>query len=1001
MSSEGILTSSEFGKRVHIILKGAESLPKMDRFRGKIDAFVVATITCGDTKRLLASQTTEHFPRDYDPVWNHAFQAIIPFECQNPVLRLELWDWDGPDKKQFGGAASLPLSVATTMTRIPIKLEPRLKPHRAATSFFHVITFYGDKSAILDASAPIVTLSFQLHRGVNLPKMDTFSRIDAFVKIAVQDSVSGAILHKSRTDTVKTNFHPVWNYAISIPLPLSCEKPRLQLRLYDRDATSNSFAGIANLCLAPMAEQRCPLDLIPGKRPSKHAVSADLVVSMQFDRDPPASWTASSSGGLSNSGSYGFSSSPTNPSFVPSSSSTAPSTSSPPNSSSGAVPPSDGPTKALGLRRLVTKPAIAQRVHNVKHMDPAALDSHFNAVLLDEVYEQLDTGDVLLFRGSEVFSKQIRDATRSNWSHAAFIVRDPPDDIKLKYRVPEHRHAADSPWSNPEVPERVFVFEAESETLLHYDVHGRDVQDGIQLVPIKYWLQKYYDEAGPECLLVWRKLARNDNARPISQEQNEALVRWIDSCCGARYKQSKKQCYAAIFRLNMQEDNSSFFCSELVAATLAEIGVLPKKKRFSSLFRKNKGAQLANNTLPCDFSSEERHDGKDIVLNSPYCFHRERRLRLLPAQHTVDGGAVVLLSDYNRNRIRSKYPNLEPFESLVSRRFFSGHADAAELTALLEGTYPYKTISMSNGIIRPYLALQTLHPMFRIRLARLLKLDIVGRAWFGDPDREAWEILSHLLIKTKILKVIRSRFSWINMLTKVTKDISADTEYAAPVGAVVAAVRAMSDHDLVAAQNGHPDLERQAALSLERMLLLCFRPHLLQMLDIKLDSPAATEFMGASVFESVDAVLAHPEGPALVRLLRTVYGFEEQHLLMFASAYLSPNGVAGIYQQSFRDWSVRMSQPRPTKLRLNSQKLKPAAFSRKRALKIAPVLAFIAYQCIFVQMQLNRPLHDFYSVTSSPSTPPTSSRSRSRSPRMSPRLSPRSSPRVTRSGSNH
>ena len=917
------------GQKAVILINHGECLPKMDSFRGKIDAYVVASLINRDTDEVIASWETEYVPHDYNPVWNHKYETIVPLSCTNPILKLELWDWDSPEKRQYGGCASLPLSSLTGGTRVPLQLVPKLKPHAGLTSFIHLICYYSSKhgSSIVatpERPGPIAKLTITVTSGANLPRMDVFRKIDGFVKLSVVDSISGVTLHRATTQVVTQNFDPVWNYSTEALIPLSTQKPRILLRLYDRDPHRSTFSGVATLPVAPIADQRVVLDLVPGRRPSRHASSADLVVTIASSSEIPAQWRE------------------------------------PIASTSLAMQPKH----RLGIKRLVTKPATAQRVHNVKHMDPQALDAHFNMVLIDDIYSQLDTGDILLFRGSELFSKSIRDATRSNWSHCAMIIRDPSPEMQQRYRVPEHRFEEGSNWTNPEEPERVFVFEAESETLLHSDVDGKDIQDGIQLVPIKYWMQRYNDECGSEYLLTWRKLARSDNssAPAISSEQFEQLMAWVAKCASARYKQSKKQCYAAIFRLNTHEDPSSFFCSELVAATLAEIGVFPKKKRFASLLGRDRtNSTLANNTLPCDFSSEERHDGKDIRLNPPFFFQRERRIRLLSPDAQVDKGFFIL-TDIHRKIIREDYGMFQPYDVLISNRHFSSFAQTKDLQDYLSYGSEWKDLARSQGLIRPFFGLITQHPVLRIRSARLVGLHYIEREWFGKYHRESWEIISRLLIKTRTLSdKISRRSPWTSMVAKLSKGLSRGTPLEASVREEITQINSISDQAKTdATVGGDLAQERKYTRALERLFLKIFLARMIEVFGF--DSETAHQLNSTAAIASVDALLALPEGPKMVSVLRGLYGMDDAQVLSLASSILSPNGMQVLLLKAHEQWSANVSQQisqHVHRTRSRSQLAQRAAF-KNSVRKLAPLVGYICLQLLFVELQLDESINQSY-----------------------------------------
>lgn len=92
-------------------------------------------------------------------------------------------------------------------------------------------------------------------------------------------------------------------------------------------------------------------------------------------------------------------------------------------------------------------------VKSISKLSEKELDEHFSMRLFDEAEGDFGTGDILLFRGTEGFSKLIKFSSISIFSHVMIIVRDPSDEVKKAYGI--------------SFEEKVFVFESDSEIEQH------------------------------------------------------------------------------------------------------------------------------------------------------------------------------------------------------------------------------------------------------------------------------------------------------------------------------------------------------------------------------------------------------------------------------------------------------------------------------------------------------------------------------------------------------
>lgn len=232
-------------------------------------------------------------------------------------------------------------------------------------------------------------------------------------------------------------------------------------------------------------------------------------------------------------------------------------------------------------------------VKSISKLNEKELDEHFCMRMFDEAEQDFGTGDILLFRGTEGFSKLIKVSSISIFSHVMMVVREPSEDVRKAYGI------------SKDEKEKVFVFESDSEIEQHEG-------GGVQLIPLRKWIeltQTYYHD-NKDTLLCWRKLVDFD-LKPVEKEFDEFLI----SMAGKFYKKNKTQLAKALFEWNKKEDLESIFCSELVAAAYKVMKLIPQNKK-------------SNNYVPRDFTSSLRKEGKDLILEEGASLLNEVRIRL-------------------------------------------------------------------------------------------------------------------------------------------------------------------------------------------------------------------------------------------------------------------------------------------------------------------------------------------------------------------------------------
>ncbi len=183
----------------------------------------------------------------------------------------------------------------------------------------------------------------------------------------------------------------------------------------------------------------------------------------------------------------------------------------------------------------------------------------------EDVRDDLNTGDIVLFSGSGVISKTIQYFSRSFWSHIGMVIRDAEWDMLLLW---------------------------ESTTLSKVkDVESRGQRQGVAIRPMSDRLRDY-----PVGKVAFRKL----EGITITGEMKQALIAFRNEIKGRNYEESKvelmRSAYDGFLGKN-EEDLSSVFCSELVAEALQRIGVLYEHNED--------GGYPSNEYTPADFGKDD------------------------------------------------------------------------------------------------------------------------------------------------------------------------------------------------------------------------------------------------------------------------------------------------------------------------------------------------------------------------------------------------------------
>jgi hypothetical protein len=159
----------------------------------------------------------------------------------------------------------------------------------------------------------------------------------------------------------------------------------------------------------------------------------------------------------------------------------------------------------------------------------------------EELRPALDSGDVLLFGGDGLVCSTIKAVTRSRWSHVALVVRPHPAGPPLLWEA----------TAAPELP----------------DLVRHEIRPGVNLFDLEQWVRHYAGRTALRRLHVAR-----------TEAMRAALLAFFHEVHGRPFEQRRLQLFRSMYDgplgANREEDLSSLFCSELVAASYQRMGLL-------------------------------------------------------------------------------------------------------------------------------------------------------------------------------------------------------------------------------------------------------------------------------------------------------------------------------------------------------------------------------------------------------------------------------------------
>ncbi len=169
-------------------------------------------------------------------------------------------------------------------------------------------------------------------------------------------------------------------------------------------------------------------------------------------------------------------------------------------------------------------------------------DSQLKEIVLDDSLAQLQTGDIVLFRGSRAISDLICFMTNSRWSHIGIVIR-PQGSAPL-------------------------LFEATTITETPDVQTGKPIMRGITLVPLKQRIKQY----------PGRVAARRLEGVKRTERFEQLTSNWVEQWQHQPYKRYTLAILIGLLPKPWQIHLPGLFCSELVAEYYKKLNCLEAKK---------------------------------------------------------------------------------------------------------------------------------------------------------------------------------------------------------------------------------------------------------------------------------------------------------------------------------------------------------------------------------------------------------------------------------------
>jgi hypothetical protein len=237
---------------------------------------------------------------------------------------------------------------------------------------------------------------------------------------------------------------------------------------------------------------------------------------------------------------------------------------------------SQPPVKSRGLRnsKSLMSSKLTPKMENI-------WDSQLGVEYPLDVLAKAKTGDIILHSGAGHFARAIQFSSKSIWSHAAMIIRDPSPAVREKYNLSDHHH--------------VFVLESETTG----NTFDKRKGGGVQLSDYEKWI-KWYSEMKIH-LTVIRHI--NDSAISINKTQEEMyphLTEWILSIHNLGYETSKKELVKSVLAGNSQSNHDSFFLFGSGGSNTEKDGYSPFQLNIEQFCPR--GSLVGENQSPNEFT---------------------------------------------------------------------------------------------------------------------------------------------------------------------------------------------------------------------------------------------------------------------------------------------------------------------------------------------------------------------------------------------------------------
>jgi len=170
-------------------------------------------------------------------------------------------------------------------------------------------------------------------------------------------------------------------------------------------------------------------------------------------------------------------------------------------------------------------------------------------IALNELVEQAETGDLILFAGSHPSSLRIRRFTQSRYSHVVIVIKEPEfnDGKPCVWQATSSEHAG--------------------------VLRQNEIKAGIQLNDLKSMLADYYAE-DEGAVISYRKAIHTDTSRAIMRDNWPEVRKLILAHDGKPYTNDMDGLYIMGLMEIDNPNKEDFFCAGLVAQTLMDMALL-------------------------------------------------------------------------------------------------------------------------------------------------------------------------------------------------------------------------------------------------------------------------------------------------------------------------------------------------------------------------------------------------------------------------------------------